>query len=255
MRTFLLFAGAVCLLVAPALAQTLSLYDQEGTVTDGTPEINAAGHGPYGDDRDDWNNWKWQTGAENMFGVYGSAGWIGTDPPDDCELLIEADIELYAYQTCENHEIYFHIGNLSTATSTDKTAYCSGTLQSNNGQYIGFIIGPGKNLEGTEGSYTGRIIDGMVGTQDAWGRVFGVDIPAAAFDCVLTMSEDGGLFTPFITYGEGSHGTIQNAVWWLLGSGAPGSYTMQWKIEIEPDAEQPDGDYGFDPILVMSPVL
>ncbi|MEW6744666.1 MAG: hypothetical protein AB1486_18070 [Planctomycetota bacterium] len=179
MKKLLVALAVFGLLAVPLLAQTQSLYDQEGTVEDGYTPINAAGHGPFGDPSNSWLNWKYQYGGGSWSGVYGDEGWIEEQSTGDSNLDIECDIEMYYTEQIWNNKIYFHLGNIYSATWDDMTAYVNGTFTSNNGMYIGICFtGTDKTESSFEkdggGNYTGRIFDAMDGTiastPASWGR-------------------------------------------------------------------------------------
>jgi hypothetical protein len=251
---FLAIAGFVCL---PAGAQLNTLYEQEGLAADGYLAIDASGQGPATNPNS--TNWKYQYGSGSWSGVYSwdSNAWVETTETGDSDVDIECDIEMYCETTTSNNKVYFHIGNLYTATSSDKTAYVDGTMTSNNGQWIGISFDGTSKTEADfekdgSGNFTGRILGAMVGTVDAGGR----DISAESFDIVVTMTWDGGTtWNVPGSYGDGAHSTITDTLWWLVNNGVPGSYTVQWKIELDPAADQPDGNYHLDPAVVVAPVL
>lgn len=242
-------------LLCAALQAQNSLYDQEGTAADGYAAIDATGQGPFADPDNSWLNWKYQYGGGSWSGVYGDSGWIEESTSGDSVIDIECDIEMYYSESFSNNKIYFHLGNLYTATSTDKTAYVAGTFTSNNGMYIGICFtGTGKdetNMEGDgSGGYTGRVFDAMVGTVDVLGR----DISGESFDCEFLLDWGTG-WNPPVTYGDGASGTIHDTLWWLVGSGAPGTYNVTWRVRMLPETNQPDGNYNLDPVVVAAPLL
>ena len=256
MRLLLIGLLVVGLILAGTAAMGDSLYEQEGTGDDGYSLINAAGQEPGW--AENWSNWKWQEGTYSFFGIYGGKdGWETGSEDGNCELLIEADIEMFCYETISNHKIYFHLGDLSTATTEHLTAYIDGHLTSNNGQYMGLMIGEGKNVEGDgSGGYTGRIIDAMVGTRDTWRNMPEAGTDEGKFDVVIKLDDGSGTgWRGPDNYGEGAHGTILNTLWWLIRGGKPGSWDYQWRVRLDPDEWQADGNYNFDPTLVVAPIL
>jgi len=226
-----------------------TLYQQEGTNDDGVLPPNAAGQG------DSCGNWKYQYGNATWFGIYKwGEGWICQQSTgDDNGILIEADIEMFCSNSIQNHKIYFHFGDISNATPADKTAYVQGTMTSNNGQWIGLYM-PDKDDNSFEkdanNEFTGRIKDAMVGRIDCGGR----DISTEKFDVKITLSWGSG-YQPPDSFGPGAHGSYTDVLWWKVNNGVPGSYNLMWKIELEPDILQADGNYEFDPTLVVAPVL
>jgi hypothetical protein len=259
MRRFLTIAGALVLCLALAAgtvsAQSNTLYGQEGTAADGYGTIDASGEGAATNPNS--TNWKYQYGSGSWSGVYSWDGdaWVEEVSTGDENLDVECDIEMYASTTTEDNKIYFHLGNPYEATVAEKTALVSGTMRSNNGQYLGIsFYGTSKDEDSFEedggGNYTGRIFDAMVGTVDIGGR----DISSEAFDIVITMDNGtGGGYQPPVTYGAGAHETEPDCLWWAAMG--PGSFNLTWKIVIEPATHQPDGNYNLDPLMVVAPAL
>ena len=249
--------GVTTLICAPAAAQLNTLYEQEGTGADGYPAIDASGEGPATDPNS--TNWKYQYGSGSWSGVYSwdSNAWVEVTSDGDEQIEIECDIEMYCECTTSNNKVYFHLGNPYAASEADKTAYVNGTMNTNNGQWIGIsFAGTDKTVDDFEtdlaGDFTGRILGGMVGSLD----IRGADISDQSFDLVVTMTWDAGAnwHVPG-SYGDGAHSTITDTLWWLVNAGAPGQYTIQWKFVLEPPADQPDGNYELDPMVVVAPVL
>jgi len=250
----LLAIVSFCLLAVNAVNAT-TLYEQEGTADDGTPSIDATGQGPAGDDSDSWTNWKYQTGAGTWSGVYSASdGWLTESESGEATLEVEADIEMYYSESIENNKIYFHLGNIYTASLADKTAYVNGTFSSNNGQYIGIsFAGAGKTeadfeKDGTTGNFTGKIIGGMQSDRDTWRT------QDNQMDIEILLNTGAGWEAP-VNYGDGAHSTIHDTLWWIVNGGAPGTYNYQWRVRLLPEAHQPDGDYYLDPVIVATPVL
>ena len=252
MKKFLVFLAMMIAMMMVALPlQAGTLYDQEGTADDGTPGIDASGHGPANAST---TNWIYQYGGGSWSGVYAAGdGWVTDEEAGDPTLEVEADIEMYFSEEVSNNKIYFHIGNLYTATGSDKIAYVDGTFSSNNGQYIGISFdGTTKEAADFEtdgtGALTGKIIGGMQSDNDTWRS------QDNAMDIEILLSWGAGWRTPS-NFGDGAHGTIQKTLWWLVADGAPGTYNYQWRVRILPTAHQPDGDYYLDPVIVHTPVL
>lgn len=250
----------VGLFAMPALAAQDAdgtLYDQEGTANDGYATIDATGQGPLGDASDSWTNWKYQYGSGSWSAVYKKSGWLEESSSGDAEIDIECDIEMYYSEEFSNNKIYFHLGNLYTATTADKTAYVDGTFTSNNGMWIGIgFDGTSKTeadmLKDLGGNYTGEIQDAMVGTTDVLLR----DISDQSFNAKFMLTSDGGTtWLPPDSFGTGASGTILNALWWLVEGGAAGTHVVQWSVEMLPAEHQPDGNYKFDPAIVAAPLL
>ena len=247
-------AIAACLLYAVGSASAATLYQQEGTAADGQAGINAAGHGPTSTDSDNWTNWKWQAGGGSWSGVYAAdAGWLTASESGNMDLKVEADVEMYCTQTISNNEIYFHLGNIYSATSTDKTAFVAGSLSSNNGQYIGISFDGQNKAEASfqkdgSGNYTGVILGGMHSANDTW-RVQDNDM-----DLQILLNAGNGWEAP-VNYGDGAHNTITDTLWWLVNNGDPGWSTYQWQVRLLPAPNQADGDYYLDPTVVAAPVL
>ena len=251
MRTAILALGVLALLVCPVVAQN-SLYDQEGTVDDGYAAIDASGQAPAGSTAA--SNWKYQYGSASWTGVYGHNGWIEIDSDGDPALDVEADIEMYYTESVSDNKIYFHLGNIYSATDADKTAYVTGSFTTNNGMWIGVSFdGTSKDESSFEKDgedYTGRIFDAMVGSR----HVYGGDISEESFDIEILLDWGAGWTVPG-SYGDGAHSTITDTLWWLVDGGAAGSYNYQWRVRLLPEAHQADGNYNLDPTFVAAPVL
>lgn len=253
MKRTIALVAMLALFAMPAMAAS-SLYDQEGTGADGYALINASGQGPA---NADWTNWKYQYGGGTWSGVYGGApegGWIQESKTGDSVLDVEADIEMYYSEEFSNNKIYFHLGNIYTATVADKTAYVNGRFTSNNGMYIGICFdGTGKgeaDMLKDGGNYTGEVQDAMVGTIDVLGR----SISTEAFNVLFLLDAGAGWTTP-VAYGEGASGTITDTLWWLVNGGAAGSYNVTWLVRMLPAVNQPDGNYNLEPVVVVAPTL
>jgi len=253
-------ATALVTMTAGLANAQLSLYDQEGTAADGTPSINAAGQAPAGSTAAD--NWKWQSGAGSYTGVYGSNGWIDIADSGDSSLEVEADIEMFYTESWQNNKIYFHLGNIYTATAGDLTAFVNGTMTTNNGMYIGVSFdGANKDISSfekdTAGNFTGKIIGGMVSDRHVYGlqKINGV-VAQQTMDLEILLADGTGTgYMVPVTYGDGAHNTVHDTLWWLPGAGAPGSYNLQYRVKLLPVAHQPDGDYYLDPMIVSAPEL
>jgi hypothetical protein len=260
--TMMVVFAALALVAMPVSAQPYSLYAQEGVVgIDGYEPINAAGKNT--DAGADWKNWKYQYGGGTWSGVYGGGptgtgtggGWIEAGADGDPVIDIEADIEMYYTETFSDNKIYFHLGNIYTADAAAKTAYVNGSFTSNNGMWIGISF-EGANKDETNmekdsgGNYTGRVLNGMVGSRDVMGR----SISTESFDVFFALHDGTGWTAPG-SYGDGASGTVTDALWWLVNGGAAGTYNVTWKVVIEPDTHQPDGNYNLDPAIVATPVL
>jgi hypothetical protein len=237
------------------MADAGTLYQQEGGTNDLDPvEVDAAGQGPAGDDSDNWTNWKYQYGGGSWSGVYAADdGWLTESGTGDATLDIEADVEMYFTETVSNNKIYFHLGNIYTASTADRTAYVQGSFSSNNGQYIGIsFTGTSKDISNFEtdgsGNFTGRILGGLQSDHDTWRT------QDNQMDVEILLNWGTGWQTP-VNYGDGAHSTIHDTLWWLVNDGDPGTYNYQWRIRLLPEAHQPDGDYYLDPAIVASPVL
>jgi hypothetical protein len=259
--TLLVALAVVGLFTLPAVAQQDAdgtLYQQEGTASDGYGVIDATNRGPGGGvDSDSWTNWKYQYGGGTWSGVYRDDGWLEVSTSGDSEIDIECDIEMYYSEEFNYNKIYFHLGNIYTATQADREATVTGTFTSNNGMWIGISFdGTGKTesdlLVDGGGNYTGEVADAMVGTVDVLGR----DISAESFNAKILLSSDAGTtWNPPDTFGTGASGTILNTLWWLVNGGAAGTHNVMWSIEMLPDTHQPDGNYNWDPAIVATPVL
>jgi len=233
-----------------AFALPGTLYEQEGGTNDqDIVEVNAAGVNGSADAN--YTNWKHQYGGGSWSGVYSPSGWVTASEPGSTDLKVEADVEMYFTESVSKNNIYFHLGNIYSATDADKTAYVDGSFSTNNGQWIGISFPPGKLAESFEKvgtDYTGRIIGGMQSNHDTWRD------QDNQMDVEIKLSWGTGWQVPG-NYGEGAHGTIQDTLWWLVADGVPGTYNYQWRVRLLPTAHQADGDYYLDPVIVASPVL
>jgi hypothetical protein len=254
MKKLLIMVAILGLFSLPLSAQTNSLYDQEGTAADGYTPIDASGQGPSSDPDNSWLNWKYQYGGGSWAGIYGDAGWIEIASTGDSALDVECDIEMYYSEEYFDNKIYFHIGDPFNAVPADLQATFTGNLVYNNGMYIGVnFTGTSKdetNMEGYPSALTGRVFDAMDGTIDVLGR----DISGESFDILLELDWGAG-YVPPVSYGDGASGTVHDTLWWLVDSGNPGSYNVTWRLTLEPDPGQPDGNYYFDPLIVSCPTL
>jgi hypothetical protein len=253
MKKIITAVAVLALFALPAGAQLNTLYGQEGTGSDGYPAIDASTHGPATNPNS--TNWQYQFGGTSTSAAvysWDSNAWVeeATSGPADDSLDIEADIEMYCSTSITDPKIYFHFGNLYSLTTNDRRATVSGTMTSNNGQYIGISFAGSSKDAGDFDLSTGVITDAMIGTVDCGGR----DISSEAFDAKILMTWGAGYQTPD-DYGDGAHSTIHDTLWWLVNSGTPGSYNLTWLIELLPAAHQPDGNYNLDPVFVSAPTL
>jgi len=254
--TAIAMLAIVALISLPVIAAPGSLYDQEGTGDDGPAGIDASGQALGANPSS--TNWKWQTGGGTWSAIYGgSSGWLEESSTGDMSLKVEADIELFMSQEVSNNEIYFHIGNLYSATLADKTAYVDGTMTYNNGMWLGISFAelggdPIKveaDFEKDGGdNYTGVILGGMQSDTDSWRE------QDNQMDLEIKLNWGAG-WTPPDSFGSGSHGTIVHTLWWLVDGGNPGTYNYQWRVRLLPAPDQADGDYYLDPQIVATPVL
>ncbi|NQU43540.1 hypothetical protein HQ520_09650 [bacterium] len=251
MIALIAMVALMALIALPAMAGTL--YEQEeDPVLDNDPvEVNAAGVNAAADAN--WTNWKHQYGSGSWSGVYAaSAGWVTADESGDMDLAVEADVEMYFTQSVSNNKIYFHLGNIYAASSADKIAYVDGSFTTNNGQYIGIsFLGTGKaeaDFENIGGAYTGKVLGGMQSDHDTWRT------QDNEMDVEILLNAGAGWEVP-VNYGDGAHSTITDTLWWLVNGGAPGSYNYQWRVKLLPTADQPDGDYYLDPVVVAAPIM
>ena len=235
-----------------------TLYDQEGTGNDGYAPIDATGTGPA---NPHWTNWKWQTGGGTWSAVYRQDGWLEESSTGDSTIDIECDIEMHYTEEFSNNEIYFHIGNIFTATPADLTAIVDGRFTSNNGMYIGTCFTGSEKSEPNmvqDGSgYTGEITGAMIGTFDVFHR----DISHESFDLTMSLrwsDHSSGVWSAWarpVSYGDGASGTIHDTLWWLVDGGAKGDFDLEWQVVLDPASDQADGNYVFDPAIVAVPLL
>ncbi|NIA15247.1 MAG: hypothetical protein GWP08_14350 [Nitrospiraceae bacterium] len=262
MKITISMIALLALMAVPAVAQTWSntLYGQEGTASDGFAGIDASGTGPGGSPSvpaDNLTNWNSQGGSGSWSGIYSwdTDAWQEEASSGDASILVECDIEMYWSETTANNEIYFHLGNPFTATTSDKTAVVDGTYATNHPMYIGISFDNTSKDVSDFVIATGTVLNGMVGSVDIGGR----DISAESFDIQFMARLNSGAWLFPTSFGAGSHGTQQSVLWWsptVTGMGtALGSGTMDWLVRILPTAAQPDGNYHLDPVIVSAPVL
>lgn len=247
MREMMKVMAVVAIMAVPSLAATL--YEQEGTSADGDAPINATGQ-YTGSGDGSLANWKWQYGSGSWSGIYaGSNGWLEASSSGDSAIDVEADIEMYYEESIADNKIYFHIGNLKTATTAELTAIVSGSFWCNNGQYMGISFPGGTkslaDFEKVGTAFTGKIIGGMQSDNDTWRA------QNNAMDISFLMQWNGGSgwsgWQAPVNYGDGAHSTVHDTLWWLVNGGQPGSYAFQWQVRLLPTQFQPDGDYYLDP--------
>jgi hypothetical protein len=267
-RLITLVAVIACLtvfMVAADAQWSNTLWGQEGGLSDGYAPVDPKGDGytgPTGTVADNLANFKYQYGSGSWSGIYSwdTDAWQEEATAGDESIDVECDIEMYYASTTSNNKIYFHIGNPFTATTSEKTAYVDGTYAANNGQYVGIsfagTVKDASSFEGDgSGGYTGVVLGGMVGDTDAGGR----DISDKGFDIrfLLSTTANSSGYLPPTSFGAGSHGTQQSVLWWspVVTGLFEGSYNLSWQVRIMPPADQPDGNYHLDPVIVASPVL
>ena len=242
MRKLLLFAGAVSLLIAPALAA--DLVDQ--SVAGATPEL--AGSGgltsgmlPATDNDRDFTTYSVQWGGGSYSGIYaatpsGETGWQTVSETGDMNVDAWCDIEMYLTETIANQKVYFHIAD----NTTQMTAYISGSFSSCNGMWMGIAVPAGSDMTL------------FTGSKDVLDR----DISDKSFPCEwgLTDQGDWGTYRTADSVGYGDNNSVE-AMWWLINSGASGYQDYQWKLTILPAAYQADGHYHLDPAVTIMPAL
>lgn len=251
--------AVVGLFTLPANAATgnNTAYGQEGTGADGYAAINAAGQGPGGPTgtvADSQANWNWQTGSGSYSAIYSwdSDAWLVIATSGDSDIDVECDIEMYWSETTANNKIYFHIGNPFTATDAQKTAIVNGTYATNHPMYVGIQF-PALKDESSFHFDTGIVTGGMVGTVDIGGR----DISDQKFDVMFLLSFNGGAYLVPTSFGDGSHGTQHQVLWWdtMKAGNLVGNGTFDFLVKVLPTTGQADGNYYLDPVIVTAPVL
>lgn len=261
MSKFVTILALIALMAMPVMAETV--WDDElSTGRDGTSSIKA-GNSPDASGKTAVDNWNTVFGDPQSFaGVYDfGSGWIKTSGSGEPGIInIECDIEMYVNQTLDAGDVYFHLGNLSTATPDDKTAHVFGSFQSNNGQYVGLVFPNdcADNLVSTVANQ-GIIPGGMKGTFDSRVGADRQSISTKSFPLTITMyTYNDPSHTTYRgpdSFGPGSDNTVNNALWWKVADGATGTWNYVWKVVINPAIDQADGDYGLDPIVACSPAL
>ena len=236
--------GILALLVAPVMGQTL--YEEEGTGADGTPSINAAGKGPT--NNPSRKNWKYQYGSASQSSVW-SGGYNGEyveEPanPETVAIEVEADVELFTKVTIQGNHIYFHLGNIYDASASDLRANVTGTYQTNHAWHHGIYF-PDKDsadfqTDGGSG-LTGVILGGMKSTVGAMGNS-----QNQSMDIKILWNHGSGLEAP-ASFGS------DKVLWWP--SVPKGTYNFYWQVTLMPTANQADGDYYLDPVVMTSPAI
>jgi len=157
----------------------------------------------------------------------------------------------------EGTNCYFHIGKPLEVTEEDVTSHVVGNLATNAGMlmglcFVGTDIGPDSFQQGGGGRLTGRIYRALAGTTDVLGR----SIADEAIDLMVLLSWDGGQnHNPPLLYGTSPDGTIDQTLWWLIGNGQPGVYSLDWQFHLLPEAAHPDGNYGLSCQVVVTPQM
>jgi len=179
-------------------------------------------------------------------GVYDDDGrpnpWFNTGGDPTIEnITVTCDIELYCYEELSANNIYFH---LKGDNYDPRSAVITGLIKSNNGQWIGIDLGsPSKNAFQ------------LIGTLDGFGRDVKLAPGYAPIPVTWELSEDGGVtWRPADAVSWGTSNTVY-AMWWLLANGTPCDHPFQFRVTIDPEYHQPDGQYVMDPVLVLDPVL
>lgn len=200
-----------------------------------------------------------QAGGGSYTGIYGKttgggSGFIPEYNGEPEEIDIWCDIEMYLHIATTNNKIYFHRADMSAG---EQVAYVQGTFTSNHGWYVGL-----------EAPREGCDITKLIGTVDVLGRDISPTSPTRAatpIDVTYTLSDQGSGYTGSTPSGAYNPPTTtdptpgdQNSVmayWWYINQGAAGTQIYEWKVSINPPAEQADGHYELDPVVTAKPSL
>jgi len=187
--------------------------------------------------------------------VDGGTGW--PDVPGS-GVLASLEIEMYCGYTIQGGKGYVHLGRPFEASQEDLTLRPTGSLVSSGSMYIGLNLSgvgaPGEDPieKDGNGDPTGRVLGAMEGTVDVMGR----SIADEEFDVAVLLSWDGGNTHHAPDYfGTSPDGAVSGALWWLVGSGAPGQYDLSWEVRLLPGVGQADGNYDFQSEIVVTPRL
>jgi len=200
--------------------------------------------------------------CETFAELNGGGSWSGIYDYDDykwfCEtstgeqnISITCDIEMYCTVTLDKTDVYFHIAQPTTYME----AIITGSLMSNNGQYLGIIIpGQSEKVLIPENPV-------LVFQEDGFGRTLAnmsTQAKAEHADIPLSLEfryYDGTSWSSWDT-GQWEWGNNnQDLAWWWGGVPMASSHGFQIKVDIKPMEHQGDGRYVVDPIVVLAPVL
>jgi len=190
-------------------------------------------------------------GAWSFNGIYDYDDyvWFGGTGDEDAGLKVIADVEMWCSETLSATEVYFHLGNENAHAMN---AYISGTLQSNNGQWVGLTNEKWGSGDKADADKLAFLEDGF-GRTKAWFQAnqpsnVPTDIPLA-----YAFSSDGGA-----TWGTpGWSGGNNNQDWgyWSPGALPAGASSFWWRLTINPKPYQEDGRYYLDPSFTTMPEL
>lgn len=191
-------------------------------------------------------------GGFSLSGIYDydDYKWIttGGPSPEETNLTVICDVEMWVRETLGANEVYFHLGNQN---AVPMNAYLGGTLQSNNGQYVGLA-------SSKWGSGNKAKADNLVFLADGFGRTkawFETNQPTnVPPDIPIAYALDQG---SGYTAGSWSGGNNNQdwGYWWLIGGGQEGSFSYTFRLAIAPKSYQEDGRYYLDPDVVVMPAL
>lgn len=247
MRTALLVILGLALALSVSAAWALDHDDEnvaDGLIPD-TPGWDPDGAGPRpplpGGASDNFVQ-LWGGGWSS--GVYDDDGrpdpWINIMGDGSIERMdVTCDIELYCYEWLSANNVYFH---LKGDDYSPRSAVIKGLVKSNNGEWVGVEVDPDKNLLQ------------LKGTTDGFGRDLTEAPGYAPIPVDWQLSEDGVTWRPPDSVGWGTSNTVY-AYWWLLAKGDPCDHEFWFKVTISPKYHQPDGQYVYDPAVVVEPVL
>lgn len=187
-------------------------------------------------------------GGFSLSGIYDydDLTWITTGGPsgESMSLKVICDVEQWVRETLSANEVYFHLGNEDAHVMN---AYLSGSMASNNGQYVGLAKTGWLVGDRPDADVLKFVADGFGRTKASFSGAFvPTDIPIA-----YALDQGSGFVAGNWSPGNGD----EYGYWWLIGSGLPGTYSYTFRLQITPKSLQEDGRYYLDPDVVVMPAL
>lgn len=210
----------------------------------GTPNVSYSS--VYGADYND-------TGYVYDFATY---GWVGgTSTPNGSELIdVSCDVEMWLNFHLGAHQVYFHKADITS----NMEAVISGSLQSNNGQWL-FVTAPlcptNEPASSQEVLSNLHFVGNQLNNPDTPTSGVSADIPLNWY-----LADDNAVAGPIGPYslmtwsGAGNNGRTEGFTYRLAG-GQAGMINFRIKAQILPDAYQADGKYRMDPVIAVAPAL